>query len=94
MLTRRQIIKGTVPMALATAGVCVNIHAGAEPQQESLEELLAWAKDSDCYVEVFCDGSAAVEEIITDGMWTWRWECDTLREALEKAKADIEKQAL
>ena len=98
MLTRRQIIKGTVPMALCTAGVCVNIHASAEPQQESLEELLAWAKDHDCYVEVYIDGSARSELLVRadEGYWFVKdtWDADTLREALEMAKAEIEKQAL
>ncbi len=90
MLTRRKLIVNGLPAALATAGVGVNLEANAE---STTDELLAWARDRECYVEIYADGSAMVQWNFTLIDYDFIYG-DTLREALLAAKAEIEKQVL
>ena len=84
MLTRRKLLTNGVPAVAAFTAVGI---VAATPQQESLESLLDWAKEHGCYVHVYDNGHS----------WVWTpkaiqygWKGDTLREALLKARAEIE----
>ncbi len=90
MLTRRKLLTHGLPTALTTAGVCVQVEANAEP---TTDELLTWAKDHEYFIMVYKDGSASCSAIVGK-TWSTPVMCgDTLREALLRARAEIEKGA-
>jgi hypothetical protein len=56
------------------------------------DQLLKWATDHDCYIEIYADGSAQVQMMRTQTTGSmgefdsWRFDGNTLSDAINKAR--------
>jgi hypothetical protein len=91
MLTRRKLLTKGVPAVAAFSAVGI---VAATPQEQSLESLLNWAKNHERYIliTIYPCGPTNVQwdsedYLVSDYREVWG---DSLREALEQAKREIE----
>jgi hypothetical protein len=91
MLTRRKLLTQGMPAVAAFTTVGI---VAATPQEESLESLLNWAKNHERYIciTIYPGGDTNVQwdsedYLVSDYQEVWG---DSLREALETAKREIE----